>query len=150
MNFGERLSKIRKELGFSQVSFAEKLRLNQQALSQYEKNKVVPSIEFIQKLTIIFDINSNWLLTGKGQMVLEDGKNRNSSSININNKDGKVENIAVSSGNGNIIINSKDYNVSNTEIEELLELLKDIPSSWIRSIIKKLKKSIEAIDNDFK
>jgi len=75
MNFGERLTDIRRKLGFNQVDFSEKLGLTQQSLSRYEKNKNIPSIEFVQKLTNIFDINLNWLLIGKGEKFLKDEKN---------------------------------------------------------------------------
>ncbi len=50
---------------------------------------------------------------------------------------------------GSIVINTKDY-VDGDEIKELLELLKDVPKSWVQNIIEKLKKSLDAIDGDFK
>jgi len=82
-----------------------------------------------------------------GHRIVGDGNFVDNNNISFYNNDKKaIENIK----RGNITINTKDYHVDNTEIEELLELLKDVPSSWIRSIIQKLKKSIEAIDNDFK
>lgn len=72
MDFGERLVKARESLGFNQSDFADKLILAAQSLTRYEKNKVKPSIEFLTKLTDMFNINSNWLLTGKGSILIED------------------------------------------------------------------------------
>lgn len=71
MNFGDRLIKAREMLGFNQVEFAEKIGTVAQSLTRYEKNKVKPSMEFVAKLTDLFKINSNWLLTGKGEMLLD-------------------------------------------------------------------------------
>ncbi|MFA5454012.1 MAG: helix-turn-helix transcriptional regulator [Sulfurimonas sp.] len=81
MNFGDRLVKAREILGFKQSEFAKEIDLAAQSLARYEKNKVNPSVEFITKLTNMFKINSNWLLTGKGE-ILQD----NESKIFIPNK----------------------------------------------------------------
>ncbi|MCK9473346.1 helix-turn-helix transcriptional regulator [Sulfurimonas sp.] len=81
MNFGERLVKAREILGFNQSEFAKEIDLAAQSLARYEKNKVNPSVEFITKLTNMFNINSNWLLTGKGE-ILQD----NESKISIPDK----------------------------------------------------------------
>lgn len=81
MNFGERLVKAREILGFKQSEFAKEIDLAAQSLARYEKNKVNPSVEFITKLTNMFKINSNWLLTGKGEMLQD-----NESKISIPNK----------------------------------------------------------------
>lgn len=75
MNFGERLVKARELLGFKQSEFAEEINLAAQSLARYEKNKVNPSVEFITKLTNMFKINSNWLLTGNGE-ILQDNKDK--------------------------------------------------------------------------
>lgn len=83
MNFGERVVKARELLGFNQSEFAERIELAAQSLARYEKNKVKPSVDFITKLTNMFNINSNWLLTGKGEMLLKD-KNR---SLKVNGSD---------------------------------------------------------------
>jgi len=72
MEFGERLIQAREYLGFNQSDFAAELVLAPQSLVRYEKNKVKPSIDFLIKLTYMFNINSNWLLSGKGNMLLED------------------------------------------------------------------------------
>ena len=76
MNFGDRLVKARENLGFNQANFSEKIDLAAQSLARYEKNKVNPSMEFIAKLTDMFNINSNWLLTGKGEMFISETKEK--------------------------------------------------------------------------
>lgn len=75
MDFGERVVEARVALGFNQSEFAKEIALAAQSLARYEKNKVKPSVEFITKLTDMFNINSNWLLTGKGEMLLDNNSN---------------------------------------------------------------------------
>jgi len=140
------LKRILKEFGFlNNKELANYLEVSYDTLNGWIKRESIP-LKIINRIVEGKNVSYDWLLTGKGEKFLND-ENSISDSININNVDNKNGNLAV---NGNIMINTKDYNVSNNEIEELLELLKDVPSSWIRNIIQKLKKSIEAIDNDFK
>ena len=47
-----------------------------------------------------------------------------------------------------IVINKSDYNDFD-EIKELLELLKDVPKSWVIKIINKLKNTLKKIDEEF-
>ncbi len=89
MNFGEKLILMRETLGFNQNDFAEKIELAPQSLSRYEKNKVKPSIEFIEKLTNMFSVNSNWLINGKGNIFIENNENIQ----NINYKEEIINNL---------------------------------------------------------
>lgn len=65
--FAERISKIRTDKGFSQQKFSEISGLNQSFLSKVERNKGVPSSEFILVFYKLFDADLNWLLTGDGE-----------------------------------------------------------------------------------
>jgi len=124
------------------------LEISYDTLNGWLKRKSIP-LKIINRIVEEKNVSYDWLLTGKGEKFLNDEKNKYS-SININNKNGNLGNLAV---NGNLTINTRDYNVDNTEIEELLELLKKVPNSWIRNIIKKIKislKALDEIDNDFK
>lgn len=75
MNFGNRLVEVREQLGFNQNDFALKIEIAPQSLSRYEKNKVKPSIELLTKLTNMFSINTNWILTGNGKSIIENESN---------------------------------------------------------------------------
>ena len=68
----DRLVAIRKHIGgnkkISQTIFAELLGTTRNAIASYESGKVVPNDTFIQLLCSKFDINEQWLRTGKGKM----------------------------------------------------------------------------------
>ncbi len=87
MNFGNRLVQVREYLGFNQVVFSDKLGLAAQSLVRYEKNKITPSIDFLKKLTEMFSINSNWLLTGDGEMFLNETTIKNQSNHHFSEKE---------------------------------------------------------------
>jgi len=68
----DRLVAIRKHIGgnkkISQTIFAELLGTTRNAIASYESGKVIPNDTFIQLLCSKFDINEQWLRTGKGKM----------------------------------------------------------------------------------
>lgn len=57
-------------MNLQQGVFAKELGILQQQLSKYECGFNKPSIEFLIKLSNIFNINIHWLLTGEGQMFI--------------------------------------------------------------------------------
>ena len=69
---GRRLKEIRKHLNMSQKDFANKYGMSQQILSKYENGKSDISDRIKTSLADEFNININWLLTGKGTMILEE------------------------------------------------------------------------------
>lgn len=68
---GERLLEFRKSIGFSQKQMAEHTDIGRSYIAHVE-NGIVPSSEFIIKLLNAFNISIDWLLTGKGKMLLPD------------------------------------------------------------------------------
>jgi len=67
---GKRLRLIRDKKGITQTELGEKLGIQFQHVSKYERGETVPTWENLIKLAELFDININWLLTGKGKMFL--------------------------------------------------------------------------------
>jgi len=138
MSINKRFKEIRFDKDLSQKEYAEAISLKTRQVTEIERGNQKVSIDIAIKVEDEFNINLRWLLTGRGEKYL----NSDANSVNVNNQNG---NVAV---NGTITINTKDYADSN-EIKELLELLKDVPKSWVDKIIVKLKKSLEAIDKEF-
>lgn len=67
---GKRLRAIRERLGITQAEVGEKLGIQSQHVSKYERGETVPTWENLIKLVERYDVNINWLLTGKGSMFL--------------------------------------------------------------------------------
>lgn len=65
-----RLKEIRTKLKLQQGIFAEKLGIHQQQYYTYESGKSRPSVEILNKLIEKYEISIDWLLTGRGQMFL--------------------------------------------------------------------------------
>jgi len=68
----ERLKIIRKSLGLSQDELAVKTDAKRTTVAGYEAGVSLPHAEFLASLNRIYGINSNWLLTGEGNMYLKE------------------------------------------------------------------------------
>lgn len=71
---GLRIIKIRKELGYSQKILAEKANLGRSFISHIEAGSQKPSFDVIVKIIDKFNVSADWLLTGEGQMFVDENK----------------------------------------------------------------------------
>lgn len=67
---GERLQKARKTLKLSQEDISTQIGISYRAYSSYEREDRKPSIEFLEKLVVQYNLNLNWLIAGKGEMFI--------------------------------------------------------------------------------
>ena len=70
MSFGIRLREFRKTKKITQDELALVLKIESCNISFYENGKTTPSIQTLEFLSIKYNINLNWLLTGEGSMFL--------------------------------------------------------------------------------
>ncbi|MCJ7842781.1 helix-turn-helix domain-containing protein [Lederbergia sp. NSJ-179] len=69
MTFGEKIQKLRKEAGISQEELSFQLQVSRQAISKWENDKGYPETEKIIKMSKIFHVTLDYLLS--------DSENRN-------------------------------------------------------------------------
>ena len=69
MNLGEKLREHRKKAGLSQEELAEKLSVSRQAITKWESNRGLPSIESLQNISKLFDVSIDYLLDEKGTVT---------------------------------------------------------------------------------
>ena len=101
---GKRLRLIREEKGITQAELGEKLGIQFQHVSKYERGETVPTWENLIKLNELYNVNINWLLTGKGRMFhsLVNYSNPEEKSIAMvrdTEPDGQIEEIVVELSN---------------------------------------------------
>jgi len=65
--FGERLARIRKERGYTQVEFAEKVGITQVLVSSYETGSRQFSVEMAIRFALVLDITTDELLHPKAK-----------------------------------------------------------------------------------
>ena len=70
MKINERIKLIRKHLGLNQKEFGDILGVSQRAVSNWESGRNEPSIEVLNSISTKWAINPTWLLTGRGEMFL--------------------------------------------------------------------------------
>jgi transcriptional regulator with XRE-family HTH domain len=68
IDFGKRIKAIRKALAVNQQDFAEGIDVSGSFLSEVENGKYKPGFKFYNNLLQTYNVNLNYLLTGKGEM----------------------------------------------------------------------------------
>lgn len=68
----ERIKQLRKKLGLTQLKFAERLNVKQNTIATYEMGRNPPSSTVITLICREFNVNEQWLRTGKGSMFKPD------------------------------------------------------------------------------
>lgn len=67
MNTGERIQELRKAKGLSQEGLANEMGVSRQAVSKWEAGQSSPDLDNIIALSKIFDVTTDYLLTGVEQ-----------------------------------------------------------------------------------
>lgn len=76
--FGERLKKIRLDKKLTQAVLATKLDTTPTSLGRYEKDEVLPPLDFFQNIKKEWpDTNLNWLVSGQGEATIDEIGNFN-------------------------------------------------------------------------
>ncbi|GAB6075729.1 helix-turn-helix domain-containing protein [Desulfurobacterium crinifex] len=70
-NIGERLKLLRKQLGLTQVKFAEKLGRSKRSIQEWESGRNEPSERVLRLIEQTFSVNPEWLRHGKGEMFVK-------------------------------------------------------------------------------
>ena len=67
---GERIKTARKEHGFTQTAFAEKIGMKQNSIARIESGSRIPSETVIKAICREFGISYNWLVNGVEPMKM--------------------------------------------------------------------------------
>ena len=62
-DIGSTIQRLREEKGYTQDQLAEKLFVSRQTVSNYERNKSQPSLEMVERIAEIFDMDTASFLT---------------------------------------------------------------------------------------
>jgi transcriptional regulator with XRE-family HTH domain len=66
----ERIKQLRKDLGMTQATFADRILVSRSALAKIESGENNPSPQTIQLICQQFRVRKDWLLEGTGPMML--------------------------------------------------------------------------------
>lgn len=67
----KRIKELRKELKLNQTEFAEAIFLKRAIISHYENGVNIPTNSIIAHICNAFNVNKDWLLTGKGEIFIK-------------------------------------------------------------------------------
>jgi SOS-response transcriptional repressor LexA len=68
--FGRRVAELRKSLSKSLSEMAGDLSMEKSSISRYERGINRPSVDFLHKLILNYNVNVNWMITGENEMFL--------------------------------------------------------------------------------
>lgn len=127
MNIGERIKNLRKNMNVTAKDFADILQIPLRTVGSYERNEAQPSPKFFNALIDIYNININWLLTGDGNVFL--------------NEKNKIDESFIS------LLKSK-FNMSDDEIAGLIDVLgSDASKEMVLKFISIKRGDKEALDS---
>lgn len=127
MNIGERIKNLRKNMNVTAKDFADILQIPLRTVGSYERNEAQPSPKFFNALIDIYNININWLLTGDGNVFL--------------NEQNKIDESFIS------LLKSK-FNMSDDEIAGLIDVLgSDASKEMVLKFISIKRGDKEALDS---
>ena len=70
MTLAEKIAALRKQQGWSQETFAEKMDVTRQAVSKWESAQSVPDIDKLVKISNLFGVTTDYLLKKKTMKLL--------------------------------------------------------------------------------
>lgn len=79
--FNTRFRELRKTLGITLREMSQVLDIPLSTVSKYEQGIIKPGVEILSKVSTRYNVNLNWLLTGVGEMFIENKDNLLGASI---------------------------------------------------------------------
>lgn len=64
-SIGKTIAELRKAKGWTQIELAEKIQVSDKAVSKWEQEGGIPSVEFFPALAEVFGVSIDYLMTGK-------------------------------------------------------------------------------------
>ena len=73
MNFGSRITDLRKERGLSRDALGKQVGTSGAVIGRYEREEITPSVEIAKKIANALDVSLDYL-TGETSIVIKDKK----------------------------------------------------------------------------
>ena len=72
MNLGQKITKIRKERKLSQIDIASYVGVSRDAISKYERNDIIPSVENGKKIAEVLSVSLDYLVSQDDNLEVVD------------------------------------------------------------------------------
>nr|DAV17942.1 MAG TPA: helix-turn-helix domain protein [Caudoviricetes sp.] len=66
--YSKNLRELREKLDLSVAKLAKQLDMSASTLTSYERGERTPSVEFLTRLYKVLNVNTNWFVSGQGNM----------------------------------------------------------------------------------
>lgn len=78
---GKRIREIRKEADLKQEEFAGSIMVSAKQVGLWERGKARPSDIYLEKISCIYNVSREWLMTGEGDKYLVSGREMGSEGV---------------------------------------------------------------------
>ena len=72
MTLGQKITKIRKEKKLSQIDIAKYVGVSRDAISKYERDDIIPSVENAKKIAEVLSISLDYLVSQEDKLEVVD------------------------------------------------------------------------------
>ncbi|WP_440881290.1 helix-turn-helix domain-containing protein [Tenacibaculum sp. C7A-26P2] len=72
MTLGQKITKIRKEKKLSQIDVAKFVGVSRDAISKYERDDIIPSVENAKKIAQVLNVSLDYLVSEDGNLEVVD------------------------------------------------------------------------------
>jgi transcriptional regulator with XRE-family HTH domain len=87
MGIDKRISTLIEILGLTSGEFADKINVQRSSISHITTARNKPSLDFLERTLSVFpEINSEWLILGKGKPLISQSEDIKRSSLDLRNK----------------------------------------------------------------
>ncbi|MDD2649819.1 MAG: helix-turn-helix transcriptional regulator [Candidatus Cloacimonetes bacterium] len=129
---GDRLRQVRKRLKLTQSELSDKISVSQGTYNRYENNVIEPNMQFLHIFCHDYNVNLNWLITGQGEIFLDNNQDYNSVLNNQESSNKQIKELQKQ-------VNSLKKNIQNIDAEynqekkqnhllnnQIIQLMKDL------------------------
>ena len=144
-----RIKELRKQLGLTQQEFADRLKLKRNTIATYEMGKATPSNRTISDICEAYNVNREWLETGKGDMFQKLDKKSELSAFFKKALSGESKDYSERLVSALLKLNEKDWELL-ASVAETLVSQKEKDLSKIPTNTKDLEKLYPPIERETK
>ena len=123
MDISDRIFELIKSLKISQKEFSIATGIKESSLSDIKKKKYEPSASTLIKISEVYNVNLNWLLVGKGSMLIaQDGEQ----DISINDIAEYLKRLGSSEVEQELFRVLREAKLDEKRLEELVKVVRNL------------------------
>ena len=122
-NLGIKIATVRKNIGMTQIEFADKLSVTRQTISRWESGSVMPDIDKIPDIASILGVSCDYLLIDENENQEQTSEKQSSVSVGKLLKDIKGKKVKLNFSDGE----------EDIDLYDLIITVVDFEGNWMKA-----------------